>query len=148
MAARIDYAGIIGVALGVVMVVASLGFPEQSATFPRLIGFALIALGAIESVRTATVGPNRAERAAVEDEAPKTSPRAALLFTGITIAYVLVLPLIGFYVTTFAFIVGLLLALGIRSTRLVLLLPLVLLAIIFLTFTMQLHVPLPEGLLL
>lgn len=148
MAARIDYAGIIGVVLGVVTVVSSLGFPEQSATFPRLIGIALIALGTIESVRTATVGPNRAERAAAVDEAPNNPPRAALFFAGITIAYVLVLPLIGFYVTTFAFIVGLLLALGIRSIRLLVLLPLALLAIIFLTFTMQLRVPLPEGLLL
>ena len=62
--------------------------------------------------------------------------------------YVALIPIIGYYVMTFAFLIALMLLLGIRNAFYFIGVPVILVALVYLTFTMQLSLPLPEGVLL
>lgn len=150
---KISYIGIAGILVGVVMLFSISDLPDLSAMFPNAVAWALIAIGAVEVVRHYIVGrradkelPEAAEDDAVEGASGQVKP--VLIFLVATIAYVALIPVIGFYVVTIVFLVGLMVALGIRKLWVFLGVPVALTAIIYLTFTLQLNVPLPEGILL
>lgn len=150
---KISYIGIAGILVGVVMLFSISDLPDLSAMFPNVVAWALIAIGAVEIVRHYIVGrradkelPEAAEDDAVDGASGQVKP--VLIFLVATIAYVTLIPVIGFYVMTIVFLVGLMVALGIRKLWVFLGVPVALTAIIYLTFTLQLNVPLPEGILL
>ncbi|WFP16202.1 tripartite tricarboxylate transporter TctB family protein [Citricoccus muralis] len=163
---RISYIGIAGVIVGTIILFSVSGLPNLSALFPRTIAWVLIVIGVIEMIRNFVVGTRDARDAKVierdqsdyqepiagdfdEADADSRGPiKPVIIFAVVTIAYVALIPVVGFYVMTLAFLTGLMLALGIRNVLLYLGVPVILTAIIYLTFTMQLSVPLPEGVLL
>jgi len=63
------------------------------------------------------------------------------------VVYALGFKYIGFYVTTFVVTVVLMLYMGIRSMKTMILVVVVLLAFLYGLFTMQLKVPMPQGIL-
>lgn len=139
--------------IGMVMLFSISDLPDLSAIFPNAVAWALIAIGAVEIVRHYIVGrrahkelPEAADDDTVDDAKGQVKP--VLIFLAATLAYVALIPVIGFYVMTIVFLVGLMVALGIRTPWLFLGVPVALTAIIYLTFTLQLSVPLPEGILL
>lgn len=160
---RISYIGLAGFLAGVVMFVSISDLPELSALFPKSVAWALIVIGVIEIIRNYVVGTRDARRAAQASRSadPAQAPadeetesgaggqvRPVLIFAGATIGYVALIPVVGFYVMTILFMIGLMLALGVRKIILCLGVPIVITAIVYLTFTLQLNVPLPEGVLL
>lgn len=163
---KISFIGIAGVLIGAVMLISTSDLPDLSALFPRTVAWTLIVIGAIEILRNLIVGiryeKQQAQTEAVSepgdpaevsaDEDTETGSggqiKPVIIFAAATIVYVALIPVVGFYVMTIVFLAGLMLALGIRKLFLYLGLPIVLTAIIYLTFTMQLKVPLPEGVLL
>lgn len=163
---KISFIGIAGVLIGLVILFSTSSLPELSALFPRTVAGALIIAGAIECLRNYVAGvrlekhrisiaAQGAAGAPVEpgvdedtDSGSGGQNKPVLIFTVATVIYVVLIPVIGFYVMTIVFLGGLMLALGIRKIFLYLGLPIILTAIIYLTFTVQLKVPLPEGVLL
>lgn len=146
---RFNVAGLFGIGLGVVLLMSTTAIPEASAAFPRLLGYAMVVLGSVEVLRSAILGPNRAER--LEQEVKETARAPVwpvLIFVAATLSYVMVLPVVGFYVTTFVFLTGTMLLMGVRKVFVWLGVPVLLLAVVYFFFTMQLGAPLPRGLLM
>lgn len=163
---RISYIGIVGIIVGAVMLISVADLPNLSALFPRTVAWALIVIGSGETVRNFVVGmrhSQKLEQTNADDSALDSTGSSSaesskstaggqvkpvLIFAATTIVYVALIPVIGFYVMTAVFLIGLMLALGIRKPLLYLGIPIIVIAVIYLAFTMQLKVPLPEGVLL
>lgn len=139
-----------GIALVIMaFAVAAIGFslpmPGNAPIFPRMAaGFLfLCALGLLaQTVRRQKRG-EEPETAALELEALE-SPLVTL---ALVVVYALGFRYIGFYVTTFVITVALMLYMGIRSAKTMALVAVVLLVFLYGLFTMQLKVPMPQGIL-
>lgn len=77
--------------------------------------------------------------------APVSMIPARLAFMGLTIAYIVVIPWLGFTLTTFLFILGCLLVLGVRSPKLLVLMPLLSAAGGYIFFIAMLNTRFPKG---
>jgi hypothetical protein len=77
--------------------------------------------------------------------APLSMIPSRLVFLGLTIAYIVVIPWVGFTLTTFLFILGSLLALGVRSKKLLVLMPLLSAAGGYVFFIAMLNTRFPKG---
>lgn len=77
--------------------------------------------------------------------APVSMIPARLAFMALTIAYIVVIPWLGFALTTYLFILGCLLALGVRSRRTLLLMPLLSAAGGYVFFIAMLNTRFPKG---
>mgnify|MGYP005847696139 CR=1 FL=1 len=72
----------------------------------------------------------------------------SFLLIVLTIAYIAVFPLLGFYVTTFLFLTTANVLLGTRNKLVLTLLPVGMLAFIYVVFTLLFRIRLPSGILL
>lgn len=72
----------------------------------------------------------------------------SFLLMALTIAYIAVFPLLGFYVTTFLFLTSANVLLGTRNKLVLALLPAGMLAFIYVVFTLLFRIRLPSGILL
>ncbi|WP_316979604.1 hypothetical protein [Shumkonia mesophila] len=77
--------------------------------------------------------------------APLSMIPSRLVFLGLTIAYIVVIPWFGFTLTTFLFVLGSLLALGVRSKKLLVLMPLLSAAGGYIFFIAMLNTRFPKG---
>lgn len=91
---------------------------------------------------------------AARRESRETTPRGERLdliksaaFVGMTLGYAVIMPIMGFVVTTLLYIVLLSLALGVRSLRTLAVTPPVVVGLLYLGMERWLNLPLPEGLL-
>lgn len=109
----------------------------------------MLVLGVTEIIRSVWFGPNEAERAEeTVGTARKASIGPVLVFGAGSLLYLVLFPIIGFYTVTLVYLVTMLLVLGVRSVALYLGLPVALVAVTYIAFTTQLHVPLPRGILI
>ena len=132
-------------AFAVAAMVLSLPMPGNAPIFPRMAaGFLfLCALGLLVGTVQRQKRGQAPETAALEWEKLE-SPLATL---ALVVVYALGFKYIGFYVTTFVVTVVLMLYMGIRSMKTMILVVVVLLAFLYGLFTMQLKVPMPQGIL-
>lgn len=77
--------------------------------------------------------------------APVSMIPARLIFLGLTIAYIVVIPWLGFTLTTFLYILGSLLTLGVRSRKFLVLMPLLSAAGGYIFFIAMLNTRFPKG---
>lgn len=119
--------------------------PGDAVVFPRIASSILTVLGVLligSNLRSNRVASKAKERAmSVSD---LKNPAIALL---IVIAYVLGIKNIGFYASTLVVLPVFMRFLGIRSLKRILLITLVVSAIVYLIFSVQLGVLLPAGIL-
>lgn len=74
--------------------------------------------------------------------------RKSLAFVAMTVVYVVLMPVLGFVVTSTSYIVFLSLVLGVRSLPALTVTPLMIVVMLYLGMEWWLRLPLPEGLLL
>ena len=74
-------------------------------------------------------------------------PRLAVMYLGIIVAYIFLMPRIGFILTTLAFLYGSFFLLQVKNKTLLYLFPVVFTAILYAVFRLGFSVPLPSGLL-
>lgn len=145
---RISTAGIVGALMGVLLLVLVRDLPEESAAFPRLVGILMLGLGVLEAGRAALLGPNAAER---DERAGDNNPKpvkAVLVFLVATTVYVFLMPVIGFYAITLVYTLFTMPLMGIRKLKVLVPVPVLTVAVLYFVFTVQLRVPLPQGLLI
>jgi putative tricarboxylic transport membrane protein len=126
-----------------VMVVVEKSTIVNSRFFPRLVGIMMSALAIIMLLKD-LLGT------AVERTTPeKTSgtPHQFLITIGIAILYILILEPVGFFISSWILLLALCILLGIHSKKILILMPLLTSAGIFILFRIALAVPLPLGLL-
>lgn len=71
-----------------------------------------------------------------------------LVFMGLVLAYVVIIPMLGFFTSTLVFVPSVIVLLGYRKRAVVVAAPLVFVAVLYLLFGLVLQVQLPEELLL
>ena len=86
--------------------------------------------------------------AADEEDSDGSMWKNGLVFAGTTLAYVLLLDKIGFVVSSFLYLSVLIFLLGTRTIALTLVLPAVLVGFLYLSMTVFLKFPLPQGILI
>lgn len=145
---RVSAAGIAGLGVGVFIVWGTASLPEASRAFPHLIGYLMIGLGLLEILRIGIAGQNAAEK--LQDNQPKERIDMASVwkFIGLTAVYVVLLPIVGFYVTTLAFMIFGIRFLGVDKIWAYLIVPVAVVGLLYFAFTTQLRIPLPSGLLI
>lgn len=132
-------------AFAIAAFVFSLPMPGNAPIFPRMAaGFLfLCALGLLIGTVLREKRGEAPEVAAVDFGAMQ-SPLVTL---ALVIVYALGFKYIGFYVTTFVITIALMLYMGIRSVKTMAIVVAVLMIFLYGLFTMQLKVPMPQGLL-
>lgn len=142
-----------GLVLCVALIAAAIGlytltarYPIASRGYPRGVLFLLIGLSFIQLLVELRGVLTRREEAAGEKE--KTVSLKQLLITAVLcVGYVAMMNRLGYFVSTFAFALLILLHFGERRYRQLVLLPVGLVLFVFLFFTLALRVPMPRGLL-
>ena len=123
----------------------SLPMPGNAPIFPRMAaGFLfLCALGLLIGTLLRKKRGEAPETAAVDFSAMQ-SPLVTL---ALVVVYALGFKYIGFYVTTFVITIALMVYMGVRSVKTIAIVVAVLMIFLYGLFTMQLKVPMPQGLL-
>lgn len=131
------------IAMSVGAYIISLDFPEGANVFPQLLAYAVGILAAIVLV----FDLRKAREGTGPQKASKASPTRAYVTFALSVLYVMGIETIGFFVSSVAISVALMMYMGIRrvSTYALALSSMVL--FYFLLFDRFLHVPLPHGLL-
>lgn len=145
---RVSAAGISGLGIGVLLVWGTASLSEASRAFPQLIGYLMIGLGILDVLRMGIAGRNAAEKAQSDQSDARIDLTTIWKFIGATLLYVVLIPIIGFYVTTFAFLVGGIRLLGVRQLWAYILVPVITTGILYYGFNVQLRTPLPGGILI
>lgn len=142
----VSYLGILSVALGIFLIVSTQQGPPDSAELPRLIGILMIVVGGAEVARLAIWGLNAAEKEEVAEGASKKyETKPALLWIVASAAYVVLIPVVGFYATTVVFLPLTMTLLGIRRPIPIMAITVISVLAIYFIFTSQLQVRLPTG---
>lgn len=134
----------------VVYWVSASSLPKNSIVFPRALTWVLVPLflwNLVESVRgfRRTLASDQPEGEKWDCSLHLTSPK--LVVTGITLLYIILMPIIGFAVTTAAYLAGLACYLGVRRLWPLCLFTVVYMAIVYGLFVMWLRIRLPDGIL-
>lgn len=146
------YAGVIILVTSLFFIVQAKGFPERAALFPYLIlglfiFFAILLL--INGFRKTTMRAKAIDVPAADDEEQLSFnmiKMPVLILVTVTI-YVILINVLGFFVSTAIFMIGILFALGMKSLKAYFLTIVFTLLFIYLLFVKLLHVFLPTGLL-
>ena len=145
--AEVTAAGIV-LAIGMLLLVAALGFPFFSARTPGP-GFLplLISLGIIASGVTLLGGAARGRKIVPKPSWPSLAGwwHVALMLVAMAVAF-LFLEELGFLVATTLFMAAMIYALGERSWRVLLTVPPLSALALYMVFAVWLRVPLPKGL--
>lgn len=144
---RVSAAGISGVGVGVLLVWGTASLSGASGAFPQFIGYLMIGLGILEILRIGVAGQNAAEKSQAAQGDDRIDLVAIAKFIGLTVVYVILIPIVGFYVTTLAFMVFGIRLLGVAKVWAYTLLPILVIGLLYYGFSMQLRIPLPSGLL-
>lgn len=147
------YAGIVILAVSIYFLVQAREFPERAALFPNLIlglfiFFAILLL--INGVRKMALQKRDLDVPAADEEERLTISmiKMPILILVVVTAYVFLINVLGFFVSTALFMVGILYMLQLRSLKMYLLTIIFTLLFIYLLFVKLLHVFLPTGLLI
>jgi len=83
-----------------------------------------------------------------KEENDEFDGKKALYFSVLTIIYVFLLDYIGFIVLTFVYMTILMLGLGVKNKKIIILTPVILISLIYISLEILLNIKLPEGLLM
>lgn len=122
----------------------SAGLPSGAGFFPQFAGICTILLS-IYWAATAFMGRSEASRGASVDFTPTYERLKPLIVTLATVGYVLLMFVLGFFVTTALFVIVVGLILGVRNWRLTAITLLVTIPLIYLFFVTFLGARLPAG---
>lgn len=130
---------------GLIALILAKDMPGRASLFPRFVSVLFMILG----VAMILSGSQKIRKAIESKKMPLSikgfkGPGMVLLML---IAYILIMPLIGFYLTTPFMLVGYMRLLGIKSWKTIVIVAVVVLLFIFCLFTLGLGIPLPEGIL-
>lgn len=144
------------VALSAYVFTTAMAFGRGADVFPKFIAGAITVLAvilfldAVRLYRAAGLEP-AADSVPAETEkqaAPVWDRIRPYVVFGAIAAYVGLMPIVGFFVTSALFMVGVMMILGVRSLRLYLYTVVGLIVGIYALFVMQLNVPVPTGFLI
>lgn len=149
--------------LAVLAFVGSRNFSEMARTYPNyIIGLLLIlsvmlfikSLSKVNYQHVDEVVDNKTGEVEeiIEDNTSgmKVDPdgqKRIYITLGATVLYIILMTIIGFYVTSFLFMVGLFIVFQVKNKWAIVLIPLITTSLVYLVFKMMLVVPTPEGLL-
>lgn len=136
---------IVVVVLGVFIILQSNNFPDEVASapgpgiYPSLLGWLLVLLGSILLIQTFVF------RKKEEIIVTFTSKQALFIYKliGVSVLYCIVLPFLGFAITSFLFLIITSFMLGLKKYRLLILIPMVSIILILFIFGTIFHIPLP-----
>ena len=144
--------------MGTFLYIRSVDFPLGAKAFPQVIIISVLVLTVVMIARSflparktaksetePSVGQGDEEQERSASTRLKTQPAVVL---AAMIAYVALINVLGFFVTSILFVPGLIYYMGLRSWRAVLLPSVVLLVFVYVLFVTQLRVPLPTGILM
>ncbi|MBW2146238.1 MAG: tripartite tricarboxylate transporter TctB family protein [Deltaproteobacteria bacterium] len=131
----------------------ALSYPHESAYFPRIIIGLLALMTCILLGKLILAGiREKREGLQVPLEPGEKLPfwkqeviRKVVIMLGGSIVYLLIMPSVGFFLTTLVYLPAMIRLLGVRKVRTIALSSFVVLFFIYLVFTNFLKVPLPEG---
>jgi len=138
--------GLAAAAVAVFAFVLTFDMPGTAPMFPRIASAALFLLGVLLSV-TSLISMKRGSPTGEEPFDPSALVKPAV-FTAMILLYVLGIRFIGFYVTTLPVLILYMRLLGIRSLKPLLITAAAVMALLYLVFSVGLHVPLPRGILI
>lgn len=138
-------AALVSAGLSVFGFLEALRYSGQAGLMPQVVTFAAIILSLVWCGQS-IVGMRSAEREVITDERPPLSSFAVIV-AGIFI-YVLAIPVLGFFTSTFLTVPILSFCIGYRNWRVSILATGCFVAIIYLVFRTLLNVPLPDELIL
>jgi putative tricarboxylic transport membrane protein len=126
--------------------------PERAIIFPRFITFLLIPIFIWVFIQSYNEF-RKLEKDTATPENKKYDMRMGLtktklVITGITVAYVLIMPVVGYVVTTAAYIAGLSFYLGNRKPLSLILFTVIFFAIVYGVFVVWLRINVPQGFLI
>ncbi len=135
--------GAVIIVIAVAAFVLALPMPQQAAVFPKIVAAVLGILGALLVLTTAV---RMAKGEAIDEQAldPRILIRP-LIFFAMIILYVVLIRVIGFYVTTAAALVVYMYVMGIHHPKTLAITTVSVMVLIYLVFTMALKVRLPKG---
>lgn len=122
--------------------------PTQSATFPRIVASIMILLSVLLIVSGMKKAKQYDEEQATESNIKDVAYQNVLKGGGMILLYILLMPMLGFFVSTSIFIASFMFVFKERSVKKILLTVITLDVFIYLIFVAQLNVPLPQGLIL
>lgn len=149
MTARKDLVfSIFMVALSIALAVQSFRFPSDSAFFPRVLSILLLSLSVLLLVRVFRQLPPEDRTDGIRGNAFNLMKSPPILVFGSTVLYVVVIPFLGFLVSTALFLFGSILFLNRRRPVLAAIYGICYAATIYFLFHTVLKVTLPSGWLL
>jgi putative tricarboxylic transport membrane protein len=127
--------------ISVFFIVESTGLPDASAAFPQAVAWILVGLTTLYIVK-GLLGKTKEERKREE-----TVARKFVLTAAASVAYVAMIQVTGYLLTTVVFLVGLFWALGYRRRFMAVIIALTVVIVVYAGFRLALGVPLPTGIL-
>ncbi|MEI3605206.1 tripartite tricarboxylate transporter TctB family protein [Pseudogracilibacillus sp. SE30717A] len=139
-------ASLISIGIGICFIYLSKDFPKEVSNapgpgfYPSFLGVILIILGVFLLIQ------NLIDKNKEDVSLALGSKKARFIYKviGIVTLYAIVLPFIGFIATTFSFMIVMCYLMGLRSYKLLLIIPLGVTTVVFLIFNMVFKVPLPS----
>ncbi|WP_404364282.1 tripartite tricarboxylate transporter TctB family protein [Marinobacter sp.] len=138
-------AALIVIALSVAGFLEAQEYSGPSGYLPKGVTALAILLSAIWALQS--VMALRKGEGAASPEKTINWPKFAF-FTGLSLAYVIIIPLIGFFTSTLLFVPSVMLALGYRNKSILVAAPVIFVVVLYLLFGVILQVQLPDELLL
>lgn len=143
------------VIIGIFLIIFAVGIfvmsnplPTQSATFPRIVAGIMIFLSALLIVSGTKKAKLYEESTGDESSANREVYKNVVKGAVLIFLYILLMPTLGFFAATSAFIASFMLVYKERSIKKILLTVITLDVFIYFIFVAQLNVPLPQGLIL
>ncbi len=127
--------------IAVFFIVESTALPEASAAFPRAVAWVLAGLTTLYIIKGIL------SKTKEEKKREETVPRKFFVTAAASVAYVAMIQVTGYLLTTVVFLVGLFLALGYKRRFMAVIIALTVVIIVYAGFRLALGVPLPTGIL-
>lgn len=138
-------AGIAVILIGIISFILTLSMPGKAPIFPRLISAAFLVFGILLAVTSYT---KLKKDVPTEEKVSELKDfKYPVIVFALLILYVLAVVNIGFYIATPIMLVCYMWFMGIRKIRTILITTVIVMAFVYILFTMQLKVPLPKGIL-
>ena len=138
--------GLILMAFSGVLMSEVMSFPDKAAQFPRfvlglffLLASILFILGAIKTAKKSKKGDVKVDW--------KNAVGKAHIVYGLTIAYIILIVVIGFFPATIIFCPAIMLYFGIRKVKTLIIATVAQAVFVYLLFVIQLNVPFPAGII-
>lgn len=127
-----------------ILLLIAFSYPRDSSMFPRVICITMVALSAVMLLQALRTKHKNFE---ILKDSIHCFNKTSLLFLCLSIAYIWCLVNIGFYVSSYCFVVCVCLLFGYKNKIVIIIWPAILGLLLYLSFTCFLNVPTPAGIL-